>query len=95
MKDFAITDEFDNDIRNSYMKHYVDMIVDEFLIYNKHLNINDFDYNHIVRTANDEMNLTDAELKEVISCSKDVLKSKYGIEIVSDNPIAIKVVDNE
>lgn len=90
MEEFVIPDEFDDEIKNSYMNHYVDMIVDQFLIYNKHLNINEFSYDHIVNASNDEINLSDKEMKELISRSKNILKNKYGIEIINDNPITIK-----
>lgn len=89
-KDFVITDDFDNEIKDSYMKHYAEMIADEFLIYCKHFNINDFNYNHIVKTANDEMHLSKEEMKEVVKFSKDILKNKYGIVIIKDSPITIE-----
>lgn len=72
------------------MKHLSKMIVDEFLIYNKHLNISEFSYSHIVNGANDEMNLSKEEMSEVVKCSKDILKNKYGIVIINDNPIIMK-----
>ncbi len=89
-KDFVITDEFDNDIKSSYMKHLSKIIVDEFLIYDKHLNISEFSYSHIVNSANDEINFSKEEMKEVVKCSKDILKNKYGIIIINDNPITIE-----
>ena len=83
-------DKFDNDIKISYMLHFTNMIVDQFLIYDKHLNINDFSYNHIVKGASEQVYLSDKEKELAIKNSKFFLRQKYGIEIISDNPITIK-----
>lgn len=85
-------DNFDEDIKKLYMKHLTEMIVDEFLIYDKHFNIGKFSYSHIVNGSNDEMTLTDKEMEEVIKNSKDILKGEYGIVVITDNPITIEKI---
>lgn len=81
------------EIKNAYIRNYINMVIDEFLIYKKYFNINEFNYEHIVNGARDEVILTDKEKKKLIEQSKEILKSKYGIEITNDNPIVIKEVN--
>lgn len=83
----------DKKIKNAYIKNYINMIIDEFLIYKKYFNINEFNYEQIVNDAADEVALTGKEKKKLIKQSKLILKSEYGIEIINDDPIVIKEVN--
>jgi len=88
--DLVITDELVVDMKKVYMEDLSYMIANQFLVYKKHLDISDFNYIHIVKSASDQMYLSKAELGKVEKESKKILKEHHGIIVIKDNPIIIK-----
>ena len=84
------TEEYYKDMKKMYMEGFGRRISNEFLLYNRHFDINESNYIHFVNCANDTMPLTEKELEEVVKESKKILKEEHGIIILKDNPIRYK-----
>jgi len=82
--------KFELESKLSYMYNLTSRIAEEFIIHNKYFNISDYYYSQIVNSANDKINLSNREKELIIKNSKFLLRYKYGIEVISDSPIAIK-----
>jgi len=89
MKDF---ERFEKDAKESYIRFLTHRIVNEFMAYKNHLNINEYNFNHIVKGAEDTINLTEKEMKQIIKDCKKILKGVYGISIINENPIILEEV---
>ena len=83
--------QFRKDLREAYMLNYTRLSVYLFLIYQKHYDINDFRFEHIVNESiNTGYNISDNDFKTIYDSSKEILRSVYDIELTNDNPIRIK-----
>lgn len=92
MNDIKIPEKFDEDIKKSYMIFYTHRIVNEFMAYKNHLNVNEYNFDHIVNGATDSITLSDYEIKQVIKDCERILKVVYEIKIVNKYPITIEKV---
>lgn len=86
---------FEKDLKIAYMTNYTKMVVDTFLAYDKHYDITQFNFNHIVNESNGEVKLFGEEVEIIKQNSKWILKKYYGIEIINDNPIEIRKIWNQ
>ena len=86
---------FDEEMKYVFMKWYAERIADEFLIYNKYKDLSKENYLFIANGALDETKLTNDERNQVISNSKSILKDRYNIEILCDEPIVLKYIETE
>ena len=89
MKDL---ENFEKDVKASYIIFYTYRIVDEFMAYKKHSDISKFDFNHIVNGAADTINLSEKEMKQIVKNVKKLLRNVYGIKIANENPIRLEGV---
>lgn len=95
MKDMETFLGYDIEMKFIFMKWYASRIADEFLVYKKYYDVSKEKYIYMVNGALDETVLTEEEQLQVIQDSKDILKNKYKIEILSDDPIVFKHLEVE
>jgi len=88
-------ERFELESKLAYMYHLTNRIAEEFVIYNKYFNINEFSYAQIVKGSKDEIPLSDREKELIVKNSKFLLRYKYGIAVTSDNPIRIKTAPSK
>lgn len=82
--------KFDSVVKESYIRFLSHRIVNEFMAYKNNLNINEYSLDHIVKGAEDIINLTEEEMNQIIKDCKIILKGVYGIIIENENPIILK-----
>lgn len=95
MKDMETFLGYDIEMKYIFMKWYASRIADEFLVYKKYYDVSKEKYIYMVNGALDETVLTEEEQLQVIQDSKDILKNKYKIEILCDDPIIFKHLEIE